>query len=121
MVTRIHVRQESSPPRSAGEFKIRKNGCNRTACIWKSCCWTGKTFFIPGAVLLEAMCKPRSKLTKPCNVFVTRTQESSSTLGDVYEVCAEAGSGNTEKLQIFDTPGDVSVFTSGAYFRNECF
>ncbi|KAL5475604.1 hypothetical protein EMCRGX_G025436 [Ephydatia muelleri] len=34
-------------------------------------------------------------------------QESSSTLGDVYEVCAEAGSGNTEKLQIFDTPGDL--------------
>ena len=80
-----------------------------------------RLFFIPGAVLLEAMCKPRSKLTKPCNLFVTRTQESSSTLGDVYEVCAEAGSGNTEKLQIFDTPGDVSVFTSGAYFRNECF
>ena len=34
-----------------------------------------------------------------------------STLGDVYEVLVETESGNTEKLQIFDTPGDVSVFT----------
>ncbi len=37
-------------------------------------------------------------------------QEGLPTIGDIYDVCIETDKGVSEKLQVFDTPGDVSGY-----------